>query len=94
MSETLKHVNYTGPEDISDAHSLSHNVGIWVWGGYQVTLTKVTAFSILSQLYIIFFLIIIIDINFTFFLAFDHSHYDESSCIFDDQHFFEDPEKC
>ena len=45
LSETLKHVNYTGPEDISDAHSLSHNVGIWVWGGYQVT--KHSYFSIL-----------------------------------------------
>ena len=35
LSETLKHVNYTG-NNSSDAHSLSHNVGIWVWGAYQV----------------------------------------------------------
>ena len=35
LGETLKHVNNTG-NDISEAQSLSHNVGIWVWGAYQV----------------------------------------------------------
>ena len=37
LGETLKHVNNTGNDtSLSQAQSLSHNVGIWVWGGYQV----------------------------------------------------------
>ena len=37
LGETLKHVNNT-ERDIPDAASLSHNVGIWVWGAYQVNI--------------------------------------------------------
>ena len=37
LGETLKHVNNTGNDtSMSQAQSLSHNVGIWVWGLYQV----------------------------------------------------------
>ena len=35
LGETLKHVNYTG-NSLSQEQSLSHNVGIYVWGAYQV----------------------------------------------------------